>query len=363
VSGHHNDENPSPYCLNCHYPMGSMDKFCPQCGQKATTGKVSVHDLVHELTHSIFHVDGKLFSTLKHLFVPGRLSVEFFRGHHKRYAHPIQMFIVLGGLCFAALAYLSHTQQEEQERLGNNAFPAYWGTPKDYQIRQELDSVKQVLNAQYKDPSVKSALDTLDKALTINTISSKDTDNLTFGFMFFKFNMQIANADLVRLTPDELIEKYEIKDKAVQKMLRQGLKVRKDNGRHLVDLLFGKMFWMFVLLLPLFGLVLALLYRRHRPKYYFVEHLIFLIHVHSFSFLSIGLLIFLAGRFRGTLNDQRIILWLFPFISLYGLLALKNFYRQSWGKTILKSLIIGLSYLVILFMGFGLTSMAVFFFA
>lgn len=93
-----------PYCLNCHYPLAEMDSFCPNCGQKPTDGKTSMHDLVHEFVHTLFHLDGKFFTTLKHIFVPGKLTVEFFKGHHKRYAHPVQLFLVLGALMFGMVA-------------------------------------------------------------------------------------------------------------------------------------------------------------------------------------------------------------------------------------------------------------------
>jgi Protein of unknown function (DUF3667) len=94
----HKTRKPTPYCLNCHYPTAEFDNFCSSCGQKATDGKVSLHDLLHEFVHSIAHLDGKIFTTLRHLLVPGKLTVAFFEGHHKRYAHPIQLFIVLCGL-------------------------------------------------------------------------------------------------------------------------------------------------------------------------------------------------------------------------------------------------------------------------
>ena len=93
-----------PYCLNCHYPLSEFDKNCSQCGQKPTDGKTTMHDLLHEFIHTLFHLDGKFFWTLKHLFVPGKLTTEFFKGHHKRYAHPIQLFLVLGALAFGVLA-------------------------------------------------------------------------------------------------------------------------------------------------------------------------------------------------------------------------------------------------------------------
>jgi hypothetical protein len=85
-----------PYCQNCHYPLAEMDKFCPNCGQQNTDGKITMHDLWHEVTHYFTHVDNKIFVTIRHLFIPGKLTDEFLKGHRKRYIHPINLFFVVG---------------------------------------------------------------------------------------------------------------------------------------------------------------------------------------------------------------------------------------------------------------------------
>jgi Protein of unknown function (DUF3667) len=110
-----------PYCLNCHYPLSEFDKNCSQCGQKPTDGKTTMHDLLHEFVHTLFHLDGKFFWTLKHLFIPGKLTTEFFRGHHKRYAHPVQLFLVVGALTFAmVLSKTKSLEEKTAQQLSNS---------------------------------------------------------------------------------------------------------------------------------------------------------------------------------------------------------------------------------------------------
>jgi Protein of unknown function (DUF3667) len=109
---HKSNKKLHPYCLNCHYPLSEFDKNCNQCGQKPTDGKTTMHDLMHEFVHTLFHLDGKFFWTLKHLFIPAKLTQEFFKGHHKRYAHPIQLFLVLGALAFSTI--VAKTKQAEE---------------------------------------------------------------------------------------------------------------------------------------------------------------------------------------------------------------------------------------------------------
>jgi hypothetical protein len=86
----HHKRKPTPYCLNCHYPTAEYDNFCPKCGQKATDGKVSLHDLIHEFTHSITHIDGKIFTTLRHLKNGFNCHCTLYHGN---YCFPVGTFV------------------------------------------------------------------------------------------------------------------------------------------------------------------------------------------------------------------------------------------------------------------------------
>lgn len=141
MSHKHNGKH-HPYCLNCHYPLSEFDKNCSQCGQKPTDGKTTVHDLVHEVIHTLFHLDGKFFWTLKHLFVPGKLTLEFFKGHHKRYAHPIQLFLVIGALAFGTIVSKTH---KAEEGLAHNVDKKKKEIARQ-QFLLELDSVSQIVS-------------------------------------------------------------------------------------------------------------------------------------------------------------------------------------------------------------------------
>jgi hypothetical protein len=137
--------------------MAEFDKFCPNCGQKPTDGKVSLHDLFHEFVHTLFHLDGKFFTTLRHIFVPGKLTVEFFKGHHKRYAHPVQLFLVLGAIMFgfvtSALSKAEKQIEKENKRRALNI--------EKRQMIRDLDSMSRVLAPQYGGRATQSAYDSL----------------------------------------------------------------------------------------------------------------------------------------------------------------------------------------------------------
>jgi hypothetical protein len=146
-----------PHCLNCHYPLAEFDKFCPNCGQKPVAPKSTMHDLWHEFIHTFFHLDGKFFSTLSHLFIPGKLTEEYFKGHHKRYAHPIQLFLVLGGVfLLVMMSITSKAEKKLQEQLDK--------TQTERKLRRTLvkmDSSAQQMAAYKNDPSVKKVVDSI----------------------------------------------------------------------------------------------------------------------------------------------------------------------------------------------------------
>jgi hypothetical protein len=93
--------------------------------------------------------------------------------------------------------------------------------------------------------------------------------------------------------------------------------------------------------LPLFALVLKLLYMRQK-NFYYVDHGIFSLHLYIFSFLL--LLIFFGLNELHTATHWELIgwlqfaLWMYAFIYYYK--AMRRFYGQSRGKTIFKYLLL-----------------------
>lgn len=92
------------------------------------------------------------------------------------------------------------------------------------------------------------------------------------------------------------------------------------------------------LLMPLAALLLKGAYfRQHR---YYISHLVFTVHVQCFLFILIALLI---GLDKLNAPD-----WLNNLLSLapivYFVVALHTFCQQSWGKTVAKSVLLGVAY-------------------
>lgn len=107
----------------------------------------------------------------------------------------------------------------------------------------------------------------------------------------------------------------------------------------IVDAVLDKMPHALFILLPAFAFLLKLVYiRRNR---YYVEHLVFVLHNHSFHFFVLAIttpipLPSVDGiAFLGCI--------------VYFVFALKRYYNQSWPKTLLKGSMLGCGYLMLLF--------------
>jgi hypothetical protein len=99
------------------------------------------------------------------------------------------------------------------------------------------------------------------------------------------------------------------------------------------------------ILLPLFTLFLRFIYIRR--KFTYVEHLIFVFHTQTVFFLLFSIF-YILNFFIET--DRYSVFFLLIFL-LYLFLAMKNFYEQSFIKTLLKYLIANILFVIFTSLG------------
>jgi len=85
--------------------MTAEMQFCPYCSQKNTNGKIRVRSFLAVFVNQVFNIESKLFKTLRDLFIPGKLTIEYFKGRHQTYFHPLRLFIVLAVIFIAFLTF------------------------------------------------------------------------------------------------------------------------------------------------------------------------------------------------------------------------------------------------------------------
>jgi Protein of unknown function (DUF3667) len=80
-------------------------RFCPDCGQVASTPRLTLHEIGHETLHALWHVDRSALSLIRALAVrPGRVALEYVSGRRKRYYGPFAFLLVTVAVAAAAIA-------------------------------------------------------------------------------------------------------------------------------------------------------------------------------------------------------------------------------------------------------------------
>jgi hypothetical protein len=318
--------------------------------------------MLRKLWDTTFHLEGKFLRSCWQLFIPGKVTTEFFKGKQDRYPHPLRMFAIVMFL----FLYLLNTMLNERHANEQGGFDINLSTDatetsdttvdeksgslyERMKYRTMLNDIRldyEQLPVAWQTPTSRKVVDSLlrknnirnglDDAGLLDSIAT-DTDTLNIG-LWGDTQLKIATMDIVRYEPDEIIRRYHITNWMLQLFLRQTIKSYK-NPDAFIHSYIGSLTWTILALVALMSSVLALLYRRQ--KRYYVEHFIFLLHFHTGLMLAL-LLAILGVRFDlwGTL----VFLWIFLGASFFMYKALRRYYKESRGKTIAKWLIFGILY-------------------
>ena len=295
----HSKERKEKNCLNCHIEI--QGRYCSICGQENTEPQESVWDLFMHFFNDITHFDGKFFSSVKYLFTkPGFLSAEYLKGRRASYLNPVRMYIFTSAIFF--FLYFSF--------FSSNVTFDNSGNTKTLRI----DSLKN-----------KSLISVLDSVKIGEYNSSKKSGIIKEGILKRFFNNKRSS----------LKEKYGNDSTRIIENIQETFK-------HTIPQIF-------FFSLPLVALFLSFLYRR-RKQFYYTAHIIFTIHIYVFVYIArIITELFIK---LGTVTNMH---WLqyaelaFDFIVLYYLYrAMKNFYKQTTWKTLLKLFCVLIWFFVVL---------------
>lgn len=329
-------ENHSQICPNCNNTLTNESKYCSTCSQKVRSGKVTIKEFLQEFVDNVFNLDSKLFQTLGALFIPGKLTLKYFEGKRKSYAPPIRIFLIL------LVAFLSTVSfyENNESRLGSGVVPFGKMKNKEKEMLGWIEKTKSQINDAYAvgDSNI-AILDTFSVWYRYNMHWGEQTNSIFFvNFKEKRLNkFEVKAEDIVNLSDEELLEKHNIEGFVNTLLVKKMIKFTK-NPLALNRFYLGSLTWLAFLLLPFMALAFKLFYRKQ--NHYFIEHLVFLFHVHSFWFL-IGTLLVVFGKWLPSF----LIIILGCSMFLYFLLALKSYYQQKWGTTIGKSFLIVISYI------------------
>ncbi|WP_400192567.1 DUF3667 domain-containing protein [Hymenobacter sp. B81] len=321
-----------PTCPNCGYDFRANpgpDAYCPSCGQQNHPLDLSVAHFVEETLEGLFHFDGKFFRTLRLLFLPGRLTRHFNEGRRMPFVPPIRLYVFTSFVLFLLLSLSAgHDRRRFAEAIVSDGTAA--GAVAD-SIRLNTGAEAQVADslarrlAQRRRVELNSAVD---------------------GFTWSEADVASYEQDPTDARIDSLLRsKGTTPSSTTRFMFRQYARFQAATVDEVRQRFLKSLSVTLFFLMPVFALLLKLLYVRQRR--YYLSHLIFSLHLHSFF-----LILFMLNMIWTWLlhNDWfvQVLIWGPP---IYLLLALRHVYGQSWRKSAAKSLLLIVSYALVLFVG------------
>lgn len=308
----------------------------------------------------LFEIDSRLWRTIIPLLIrPGRLTLDYLEGRRARYMPPFRMYLVLSVIFFVVAFF--DPQDDLSLLFGPDPEPTAEEVEASQQEiavqRKEVEAdVNEVLNELADGGLVDQGdLDHADDDRNITIFSGDEEESDDFNFKIdpdtgeCTFDGQDDLPDWLqrRLTKERLEATCE--------------RIGADQGKTLGNLILDNIPVALIVLMPIMALVMKALYPLSRR--YFVEHLLFFLHFHSFFFLILTLQILFA-RF-GSLVSLPDALTVLPivaasfYIPVYLYKALRLVYSQGHIVTLFKYVILAVAYS----MGATLTMMGALLFA
>ena len=358
-------------CENCDAAL--QGEFCHQCGQSVHNPIRHAAHAVEEFFEAFWHLDGRLWRTLRDLVSPGRVAINYLAGHRQRYIAPLRLFVVLSLLTFFIGAATMHFDESGSPGGGIGAIEEATTVADVEKVRDELVAeIEQARREAGNTPGVDPAL--IAAEVRIRSVAANRIVELggTTGADVatgppldrvardgVQFNMlghrgpwdpetnpvvvgwwpDFANAWLNRKVGN-IDRNMESEEFASAEFWVQGMMASAPTA--------------LFLLVPVFALLLKLLYLFTRRLY--LEHLVVALYSHAFLLLALTALFLLSllGGWLATAPvwvgiviataSTAVMVWM----PVYLLLMQKRVYQQGWWLTVSKYLVIGMVYFMML---------------
>ena len=345
-SANEQNGNASKTCHNCGSPL--TGKFCSNCGQKDMPKRQTLGELITNFVSSIWSYESKFIQTTRYLlFRPGLLAIEYTQGKRETYYHPARMYVFISFVFF--LLFFSLPDQENKNssiiRDSNGKMDT---TATLNAIREDLNE-KDSAVARFLSPEF---IDSLKRA---NANRKKD-NNWHFNLGDKTYKSVPAYDSMQNLLPPE--KKHNALERA---LVIRGIELTEkfkespeEFGKAFKQMFLQNLPNVFFFLLPIFALLLKLLYIRR--DFYYSEHLVFSIYYYNFIYLA-GSIALLASYIPwiGWAAQPGFYVW----SAIYFYLGMKHMYRQGSGKTVVKYLLFGSLFSFCLMLGIFINLMIV----
>jgi len=339
-------------CLNCGTIVEG--RYCQHCGQENVVPKETFWHMVTHFFYDITHFDSNFFHTIHHLILkPGFLSKEYMIGRRVSYLHPIKMYVFSSAIFFLFFFSFFAPKIKEPANLNTPISPA---ERVSYIERLQTALLKDTANISLKE-SLAYAKDTSHEITPKGKFEFEDEGQGIISFAGHNYSRWEEYDSMQQLKPVNKRDGW-LRRRIVRKSIDINNAFKEDpkgTTKKFTNSILHRLPYMLFVSLPLFALILRLVYIR-RKQFYFADHGVFTIHLYVFSFILL-LLVFTLGELEdatgwGFLDYLVGLLFLLLFFYLYK--AMRNFYGQSRGKTFLKFLFVALISIIMMLILFTL---------
>ena len=402
----HLKERKEKNCLNCQATL--YGRYCHVCGQENLEPKKTVWHLVQHFFNDITHFDGKFFATVKYLLrKPGFLSAEYVAGRRASYLNPIRMYVFTSAFFFLILfalknpkdmvntketpdkgvtiAGLKQERAEPEKKLSRDdergdsvstdrnivkldmelaAIKKYYGdstkrvfTSRDLGILllreindslPETDEVFSVLPAQDRQKIYKRIHQDARRYGDTAKGENEVVEASLFGLNSDHYKSQEAYDSAQRALPDSLRDGW-LTRATMHKIIAANIEFNRDRNayfEHVAENIMHSIPKVLFVSLPLFALILNIMYFRRKKTFFYVDHGIFTIHLYCATFiLSMAILLLYQLAHGLGIGWVKVVTGILIFaicvyITIYLYKAMRGFYRQGRIKTFIKYFLI-----------------------
>ncbi len=282
-------ENPpdGQQCLNCGKDL--RGRFCSHCGQDSRPFQRSLGSILSGAAEGLFDVDGKVLRSILPLLIsPGKLTLDYLKGKRRTQVNPFQLYAF-----FSFLFFLTAFSSTNEVSLSSGSVSGAESDTSLFSVQ-----VQRATREVFRENKIKGLIFEYDSIQNKMPEEQRDTGPVKY----FRRKMR-AFGD--KLSMDEHI----VFD------LFSNMKSNVPNSM--------------ILLLPFFALILKLLYIR--KPFFYIDHLVFSIHLFCFFFVLGMLNLFFEWIWPDALWPVFLLI-----LPLYPVIAMKRIYGQSWLLTSLK---------------------------
>ena len=388
---------PLTHCENCGTVL--TGEYCSACGQHAIDYRRSLWRVTVDALDSFLNWDTKFLKSVGVLLTrPGKLTNDFNAGRRVRYVHPLRLYL-LASIAFFLIAKLvnfgegmkieltAEDRAEIQEAIGKLT-AADSPVPPEQRERVEAARALWAGDAAGLDEKQRAklerAMQRLQRFADREQFKPQDAEKLEEALKRIeratKKAPPPASAEGAPVPPG--VPGVVVPPPAVPKT-ETGSRLRFGSDNHTAESPFEK--WletrikdkigedgtkaqlfldtlrsniptMMLVCVPLFAFILKLLYIRQRR--YYVEHLVYALHIHTFAYVAVVVISLLSmGAGRVLPGSEGVLVFVTSVAAVVQVfLSIRRVYRQGWLMTTFKFVLGAWIYLFVLATGVATTA-------